>query len=249
MNEPQLIPLAMDDTFGFACHPGVPCFNHCCRDLNQALTPYDVLRLKNHLEIPSQEFIKRYAVIYTGQASGLPVASFQFSSDARKNCPFVTPDGCRVYPARPSSCRIYPLARALHRSRKDGSLSEQYVLIQEPHCKGFDQNRRQTVRQWITSQALERYHNLNDMLLELIAAKNLLRPGPLSAEHRQLTQLAFYNLDTLKEKARAGDLPGMDHDHLTPLPGGKDDEAWLAWSMAWVGQILFGKRFVFQLQD
>ena len=52
MNEPLLIPLDPDDTIGFACHPGVPCFNHCCRDLNQALTPYDVLQLKNHYRDP-----------------------------------------------------------------------------------------------------------------------------------------------------------------------------------------------------
>jgi hypothetical protein len=26
--------LGPDDTFTFSCHPGVPCFNHCCGDVN-----------------------------------------------------------------------------------------------------------------------------------------------------------------------------------------------------------------------
>ncbi len=245
-HEPKITALDQDEAFSFACHPGVPCFNHCCRDLNQALTPYDVLRLKNHLKIGSQEFFRHHAVIYNGESTGLPVASLRFSADALKNCPFVTPEGCQVYAARPSSCRIYPLARALQRSRRDGRLSEHYALIQEPHCKGFLPNQPMTLDQWVASQELEAYHKYNDMLLELIALKNQVRPGPLTSEHQKLTQMAFYDLDTLKARAAAGDLPEMDHDHLKPLPDHQDDEGWLAWSMSWIGQVLFGRKLEFR---
>ena len=242
MKEPEMIPIGIDDTFGFVCHKEVPCFNHCCRDLNQALTPYDVLRLKNHLKITAQAFIEQYAVVYSGPATGLPVVSLRFLADKEKNCPFVTPNGCSVYEARPSSCRIYPLARALQRSRLDGSISEHYALLREPHCRGFEQVGRQTVRQWISSQELEVYHSMNDALMELIAMKNQIRPGELSTEHQLLTRMAFYDLDTLKERALAGQLPGMDGDHLTPLPDQENDDAWLAWSLTWIGQVLFGKQ-------
>ena len=78
MKEPELIPIGIDDTFGFVCHKEVLCFNHCCRDLNQALTPYDVLRLKNHLKITAQVFLEQYAVVYSGPATGLPVVSLRF---------------------------------------------------------------------------------------------------------------------------------------------------------------------------
>ena len=43
--EQQILPTATDRPFTFACHPGVPCFTECCRELDLALTPYDVLRL------------------------------------------------------------------------------------------------------------------------------------------------------------------------------------------------------------
>ncbi|MEJ2158807.1 MAG: hypothetical protein P8X96_26050 [Desulfobacteraceae bacterium] len=83
---------------------------------------------------------------------------------------------------------------------------------------------------------------MNDAMMALIALKNQLRPGELSPEHQQLTRMAFYDLDTLMEKASSGDLPSMDHDHLRPLPEKDQEEAWLFWSMAWIAQVLFGKR-------
>lgn len=242
MKEPELIPIGLEDTFQFSCHKQVPCFNHCCTDLNQALTPYDVLRLKNHLKMTAGQFLERYAVVYPGPSTGFPVASLRFTSDRDKNCPFVTDQGCRIYTARPSSCRIYPVARALQRSRTDGSISEHYALLKEPHCRGFEETGTQTVRQWIASQELETYHKMNDAMMELIALKNQLRPGELSAQDQQLVQMAFYDIDTLKEKALAGDLPGMDHEHLRPLPENQDDEAWLTWSLRWIGQVLFGRQ-------
>jgi Fe-S-cluster containining protein len=243
MQEPDLTPIGLDDEFCFACHSKVPCFNHCCRDLNQALTPFDVLRLKNHLNISSQEFVHSYAVIYQGPATGLPVMSLRFSPDKAKSCPFATPDGCKVYESRPSSCRIYPLARALQRSRVDGGLTEHYAVLREPHCRGFQQQTKQTVRQWISSQGLGIYNKMNDAMMEIIAMKNQVRPGELSAEHQGLTRMAFYHLDILTEKALAGRLPHTNTGHITPLPDEKNDVAWLAWSLNWIAQVLFGNRF------
>ena len=49
--------LNASDTFEFRCHPGVSCFNLCCRNLNLFLNPYDVIRLKQNLGISSSEFI------------------------------------------------------------------------------------------------------------------------------------------------------------------------------------------------
>ena len=43
--------LTRDSEFSFACHPGVPCFNACCGDVNIFLTPYDIIRLKQKLGI------------------------------------------------------------------------------------------------------------------------------------------------------------------------------------------------------
>jgi len=46
-----------DHVFRFRCNPGVPCFTRCCGDVTIALTPYDVIRLKNALGVSSKEFL------------------------------------------------------------------------------------------------------------------------------------------------------------------------------------------------
>ena len=77
MNEldPRMTPIAADGRFAFDCRPGVACFNACCRDLSQVLTPYDVLRLTRGLGLRSGEFLRRYTICRTGPGSGLPVVS------------------------------------------------------------------------------------------------------------------------------------------------------------------------------
>lgn len=241
MQTPELLPIETEETFHFACHGKVPCFNRCCRDLNQALTPYDVLCLKTFLKISSREFIQTYAVMFAGPSTGLPVVSLRFGDDKEKRCPFVTPGGCSVYEARPSSCRIYPLARALRRDRSDGRISEHFAVVREPHCRGFEQPGTQTVRQWVADQHLEAYLAMNDALMELIALKNRLRPGPLSTEHEQWARMALYDIERLREKAQADELPGLDGGRLFPLPPGNDDRAWLQWGLRWIKRMLFGE--------
>lgn len=241
MQEPELIALSPDEPFQFACGPGVTCFNQCCQDLNQALMPYDVLQLRTHLKLSWEQFLERHAALYAGPGSGLPVVSLRFSAAREKRCPFVTPQGCSVYAARPTSCRLYPVARALQRSRKDGGISEHFALIKEPHCLGFEQGPFQTVRQWLEAQDAQAGLAANDRLMELIALKNRLRPGPLEAEQQQWVVMAFYDLDRLKQEAGAGRLTGMTSESLPPLPAPDDDFGWLTWGLAWVRRALFGE--------
>ena len=35
------VELRDDSTFQFRCHPGIACFNACCKDIDITLTPYD----------------------------------------------------------------------------------------------------------------------------------------------------------------------------------------------------------------
>ena len=60
-------PLDADGSFRFHCHPGVPCFTECCRELELGLTPYDVLRLKQALDLNSRQFFEHYGIIEFNQ--------------------------------------------------------------------------------------------------------------------------------------------------------------------------------------
>ena len=89
--------------FRFDCHPSVPCFTECCRSLNLLLTPYDIMRLKNRLSLPSGEFLESHGEIRFDEQRKLPMVYLKMLDNERQTCPFVKEQGCQVYedPARP----------------------------------------------------------------------------------------------------------------------------------------------------
>jgi uncharacterized protein len=237
--EPEFLPLASNETFQFACHPRVPCFNACCRNLNQFLTPYDILCLKHHLGLQSDVFLDRFTIETPGPRTGLPIVSLKADPLQGWACPFVTNKGCGVYSARPASCRIYPLARAVSRCRNTGRTTEHFALIKEAHCRGFEQPQSQRVDRWLIDQDLAVYNDLNDRLLDIIALKNRFKPGPLDPHTRKLFHLMLYDLDSFRSRLKEIDLP----QKLQTEPDLKaamktDDAALLALSLRWVGQII-----------
>lgn len=237
----QFDPIDIDESFRFGCHAGVPCFNACCRDLNQFLTPYDILRLKNGLGITSGEFLAEYTLQHDGPESGLPVVTLKPGDREQKTCPFVTPDGCRVYEDRPSSCRAYPVARAISRSREIGGITEHFAIIREAHCRGFSEERSQTVREWIEGQGLSEYFDMNDQLMIIISKKNQLRPGPLELKDRLLFHTALYDLDAFREQVINNALlepMGIEAAQMDAIAS--DEKSLLEWGHRWVAFALFG---------
>jgi uncharacterized protein len=233
-------PISVKDTFLFSCHNRVRCFNECCRDLNQFLTPYDILRLKNRLNLSSGAFLKKYTLQHIGPQSGLPVVTFRTDRAHGRVCPFVTEQGCRVYQDRPASCRTYPLARLVSRSRETGALSERYLLLREDHCFGFEEAHRHTVSEWIEKQGLAEYNAMNDRILELIHLKNRKAPGVLNAHAQTLLWSALYDIDgfrrnTVEKKLDLHSLAATDVENM-------EDDALLIFSMDWVQQKLFGDK-------
>lgn len=240
--EPKLTPITPKDPFRFECSPEVPCFNECCRDLNQFLTPYDILRLKSHLGLSSEAFLAQYTSQHIGPESGLPIVTLKPKAGQDPICPFVSARGCEVYADRPSSCRIYPLVRGLARSRQTGEVTEQFMVLQEPHCLGFGASRKQTVTQWMQGQEIEIYNAINDRLMELISLKNRLRPGPLDLKSRHLFYMALYDLDTFRTQIKAnGILENADIDSASLEKAMADDVALLKVGMEWIKQVLFDK--------
>jgi hypothetical protein len=204
-----LIPITADTVLQFECSPDVACFNQCCRDLMQALTPYDVLRIRQGLGLSSGRFLEQYTRTHTGPGSGLPVVTLKPADEKTRVCPFVSPAGCRVYPDRPASCRTYPLMRSLSRSRETGAVVESFYLLREPHCRGFAGARGRKVQEWIESQELADHNAENDRMIELISAKNRLHPGSLPTETIALLTAALYDLDAFRTQIREGRLPGV----------------------------------------
>ena len=241
--EPDLTPITLPESFCFGCHPAVPCFNECCRDLNQFLTPYDILRLKNHLGLSSGQFLEQYTSQHVGPESGLPIITLKPGDQRDLTCPFVTPKGCSVYENRPSSCRTYPLMRGVARSRETGEMTEQFMVLKEPHCHGFDTAKTRTVQQWIDEQGLSIYNETNDKLMQIISLKNRRMPGELDIKARHLLITALYNLDSFRSQITSnGLLADLQLDSSLVDKAREDDLALLEVGLKWIEQVLFGPR-------
>jgi len=233
--EPDIRPLAPDEAFRFACSHCVACFNECCRDLNQFLTPYDILRLKKRLAMTSNRFLETHTTQHVGPETGFPVVALKPVHTESLRCPFVTTSGCSVYLDRPSSCRIYPLARAISRNRETGKITEHFARLKEPHCLGHEQEEIQTVSAWVEKQGLVPYNEQNDRLMDIIALKNRLIPGPLDLAFGRMFCLAMYDLDTFRRKIfEDGLLSDFSVETRLLADAKKDDTLLLQIGQAWI---------------
>jgi hypothetical protein len=162
------------------------------------LSPYDIIRLKHHFRCDSSTFLKTYTVTHTGPETGLPIVELKNKSQYDLHCVFVSEKGCMVYPDRPSTCRYYPLGRLVSKSRESGEINESYIKIREIHCKGHETSNKQSIAQWRSAQELDIFDKYNDLMINLISAKNMAGLNTLSDNQRYLLYIGCYDLDTFR---------------------------------------------------
>jgi hypothetical protein len=190
--------------------------------------------------LSSGEFLNRYTSQHLGPGSGLPIVSLKSADARRLTCPFVTAEGCSVYPDRPSSCRIYPLVRAISRNRATHEITEGFMLLKEPQCLGFGEPKEQTVRQWINDQEVGTDNPINDKLMEIISLKRQRLPGPLDLKSRGLVYRALYDLDSFKNQIFTKNFSNtfeVDPERLAAA--GTDDKVLLEVGIEWVKRVVF----------
>ena len=231
-----------DRQFAFACHPAVPCFTECCRELDLALSPYDVLRLKRCLRLSAGQFLERYVIVEWEEGLVFPTCYLTMVDDGRASCVFVSRQGCSVYPDRPGSCRAYPVGRGAARGGEDTPV-ESLVLLHEPHCLGFVEQAQQTVQTYLREQGLETYNRYNDALLPLVQHPTIqngtFRP---SRSHLDQYMLALYDLDQFRHQMSEGRIAlrrPLTPAQLSALTG--NDEELLLLGIRWLLQEWFGE--------
>jgi len=239
---PELMEPLTGGKFRFACHPGVSCFTNCCADLNLTLTPYDVLRLKTALGVPSGQFLERYAGDEIRYNSGLPAVGLKMGDDAKRQCPFLSPTGCSVYADRPGACRLYPVGRAARYA--GNTLQEEYFLVKESHCLGFGEAREWTLQQWLADQGLEDYDEMNALWMGIncdVAGGPSL--APVTGDKLKMYFMACYNLDQFQRfvfESRLLQMFRIDNNTLTGIRASQRDL--LKFAFAWVEFAVFGKK-------
>lgn len=226
-----------DEPFSFSCHPGVDCFTNCCRQLELALTPYDILRLKQETGLHSSTFLDRYVIMEQEADDSFPRFYLTMVDDGRASCVFVSKQGCTVYPGRPGACRTYPMGRAAIR-QADNSMQEFYVLLKEAHCHGFREQEPQTAKKYSLEQGLTPYNAMNDRVASLLQHEKIRRGKQLTAEETEFFILALYDLDRFREQLEAGTLPNQEQ-YSSHREACTDDERLLLFAVDWLADLLF----------
>jgi Fe-S-cluster containining protein len=195
-------------TFDFGCHPGISCFNACCADLDLRLSPYDVLRLREALGLSSAAFMSRHGRVGIEENSGLPLVFLRMRDDRKRPCPFVSGEGCVVYPDRPGACRMYPLGRGTSLQSSD----PRYVVVREEHCRGFESDNTWTAAGWLEDQGLGEYVRFDDQTMGLYGRVRELGVQ-LDRDQTGMILFALYHLDDFA--ARIGERGWLTR---TPMP-------------------------------
>ncbi|RJP73488.1 MAG: YkgJ family cysteine cluster protein [Candidatus Zixiibacteriota bacterium] len=236
--------LAENDTFRFACRPGVPCFNACCADVNIFLTPYDILRLKNRLGLTSDEFLQKYTLVPIEEHQQYPVILLKMQDNEAKTCHFVTEKGCSVYEDRPWACRYYPLGLASPREGEGGN-EEFFFLLHEEVCRGFEEQDEWTVARWREDQGVTPYDEFGRLFKDLTLHSYFRAQKQLDAGRMELFHMACYDLDTFRRFIREStflqrfDLePGQEERIMA------DDEELLRFGFRWLLFALFGDKTI-----
>ncbi|MGL1861176.1 MAG: YkgJ family cysteine cluster protein [Pseudodesulfovibrio sp.] len=225
-------------TYNFKCYPGIKCFNACCTDLDLVLTPYDILRLSKGLDMPSVDLLSKHTTMHMDKATNFPEFRLRMTDSKAKSCPFMTQEGCRVYPNRPGACRMYPLGRAT-RPDGEGGVSEQFFIVSEDHCQGFKEADEWTGQSWKQDQGFEAYTASNDRYMHILARiKQAGRPVPEKMGH--MATLAFYKLDEFQRfitHMRVFERVEVDEERQKKILS--DPEETLIFAMDWLELMLF----------
>jgi Fe-S-cluster containining protein len=237
--------MGLDDRFKFGCHPGVPCFNECCSDVNIFLTPYDVLRMKNALGMDSAEFLDQYTQMPIEKHMRYPVVMFKLDDEQEgKPCQLVGENGCTIYADRPWPCRMYPLGLASPKEGEEGE-EEFYFLMKEDVCHGFAEPREWTVREWLADQGIEPYDEFGRLFKELTLHDHFDQGKGLAPEKMNMFHMACYDLDTFRRFIFDSTFLkrfAVEKEILAKIKD--DDEELLRFSFRWLKFALFGEQTI-----
>ncbi|MBU1168259.1 MAG: YkgJ family cysteine cluster protein [Proteobacteria bacterium] len=192
--------LETKDEFHFKCHKGLTCFNLCCRNLNLFLYPYDVIRLKNNLNISSGEFIDRYTDIVLRPGNHFPDVLLKMADNDAKTCPYLSDTGCLVYPDRPDACRTFPVEQGV--MFRDGAQPEPVFFFRPPDfCLGQHETQVFTIDTWADDQDAATYNAMTVLWAGLIG---LFQADPWGGEgpggnRGKMAFMALYNVDAFRE--------------------------------------------------
>jgi uncharacterized protein len=253
-NPSSIVPrkLTLDSHLKFRCHPGVRCFTACCGGIKIVLTPYDILQLTKRLSIPAHEFLHQYTEPTYLEKTDMPGVLIKLRAEDNK-CPFVTPAGCTVYSDRPTACRYYPVGMAdFHEGGtrdamgNENTLEEEkfFFLVREDHCKGFEEDKEWTIREWRADQGVDVRDEMNKEWLRLVMRrKSFGMQASLSEQAKRMFFMASTDIATFRKFVfESSFLATYELDDETINKIKEDDVELMLFSFKYLAATLFGAQ-------
>jgi len=252
------VRLNIDDTLKFSCHRGISCWNRCCHGADVTLTPFDILRLCKNLNVRPAWLLKEYTVPAIWENAGLPVAKLKMSGDDGKGaCLFLDEDkGCTVYEDRPATCRYYPLGLAAIKMKDAEHKDQFHFLVKEDHCKGHEEDKVQTVADFLGEQEVLEYDQHNqgwiEIMMKMVSWKTL--GGPQGKDVSDQTKRMFFMVSTDVDMFRRFVFESKFLDTYEIAAEAVDelktnDEALLLLGFDWMKSVMFNEPTIAMKQD
>ena len=138
---------------------------------------------------------------------------------------------------------MYPLGLA---SPKEGDQSEKedfFFLLKEEVCKGFAEDKEQSVREWIEDQQIELYEKMGKGFKEITLHSYFQEGKNLSPEKMEMFFMVCYNIDKFREFIFSTSfLDKFEIDDDLPEKLKNDDVALLHFGYDWLKFALFGDK-------
>lgn len=239
--------IGQDGLFRFSCHPGVPCFNQCCYNLRLPLYPYDVMRLRHRLNMPSGAFLETHTTAQVQPNDIFPEVLLRMLESPEAPCPFLQSEGCTIYSDRPDACRMFPLDRGLEFDAH-GRARLRYFFRPPSFCKGVESACAWNVQRWLVDQHADIYAEMTEkwagvrMLFHQHAAAAAM-PDAARREKEvvRMTYMAAYDLDAFREFVfQSSFLKRFQIPSSLLNRSREDDLAMLRIGMAWIKWLLAG---------
>lgn len=230
----------------FRCRPGIACWNACCSNIDIALTPVDIVRLKQRLGLASWQFLKDYTVPYELEKDGIAGVKLR-PVEGGSACRFMTPEGCSVYDARPTACRYYPVALLAIRRQDEAFDRQCYAIVREDHCLGHAEPCTQTIDAYRAAQGVVEYDEAARGWRRLILKKKSSGPtiGKPSKRSLELFFMTCYDLDRFRAFVASDAFAGVFDLPAEELRAAlADDLALLQFGWRFLRQVLFGETTI-----
>jgi hypothetical protein len=245
-NPSNILPTkyTLDSKIKFRCHPGVSCFTDCCGGIKIVLTPYDILQMRKRLDMSAAEFLHTYTEPTYLEKTDFPGVVMKLTEEQR--CPFIKSkkEGCMIYSDRPSACRYYPVGMAnFHEGAQENQAAEAfYFVVKEPHCKGFEEDKTWTIREWREDQGVDLRDTMNKGWMEIVMRrKSFGYQATLSEQAKRMFFMASTDLDQFRSfifDSSFLDTYDVDQETLDKIR--EDDVELMLFSYKLLASMLFG---------